>query len=96
MAKKTPEDCQLLAKVVSEVSRLTEKSKDEYYSRLGKRLNDPSKSANLNCTILKTIYNKRKIPLIPPLLVNNSFVNDFKEQAYLINEFFLQTIHATS
>ena len=39
-------------------------------------------------TILKTFYNKRKSPLIPPLLVNNSFVTDFKEKANLFNEFF--------
>ena len=37
--KKT-EDCELLVKAVSEVSQLIEKGKDEYYYRLGKRLND--------------------------------------------------------
>ena len=41
--KKT-EDYELLVKAVSEVSQLIEKSKDEYYYRLGKRLNDPSTS----------------------------------------------------
>ena len=87
MAKKT-EDYELLTKTVSEVSQLIEKSKDEYYDRLGKRLNDPSKSAKSYWTILKTFYNKREIPLIPPLLVNNSFVTDFKEKANLFNEFF--------
>ena len=55
---------------------------------MGKRLNDPSTSAISYWTILKTFYNKRKIPLIPPLLVNNSFVTDFKEKANLFNEFF--------
>ena len=39
-------------------------------------------------TILKTFYNKRNIPLIWLLLVNNSFVTDFKEKANLFNEFF--------
>ena len=41
--KKT-EDYELLTKAVSKVSQLTEKSKDEYYYQLGKRLNDPSTS----------------------------------------------------
>ena len=85
--KKT-EDCELLVKAVSEVSQLIEKSKDEYYYRLGKQLNDPSTSAKSYWTILKTFYNKRKIPLIPLLLVNNSFVTDFKEKANLFNECF--------
>ena len=85
--KKT-EDYELLVKAVSEVSQLIEKNKDEYYYRLGKRLNDPSTRAKSYWTILKTFYNKRKIPRIPPLLVNNSFVTDFKEKVNLFNEFF--------
>ena len=93
---KKNEDYELLVKAAFEVSRLIGKSKDEYYYRLGKRLNDPSISAKSYWTILKTFYNKRKIPLIPPLLVNNSFVTDFKEKANLFNEFFLQTMHTTS
>ena len=67
--KKT-EDFELLTKAVSEVSQLIEKSNDEYYYRLGKRLNDPSTSAKSYWTILRTFCNKRKIPLIPPLLAN--------------------------
>ena len=55
---------------------------------MAKRLNDPSASAKSYWTVLKTFYNKRKIPLIPPLFVNNSFVTDFKEKANLFNEFF--------
>ena len=66
------EDYELLVKPVSEVSQLIEKSKDEYYYRLRKRLNDPSTSAKSYWTILKTFYNKRKVPHIPPLLVSNS------------------------
>ena len=89
MAKKDYEYYVLLVKAVSEVSQLIEKSKDEYYYRLGKRLNDHSASAKSYWTILKT-YNKRRIPLIPPLLVNNSFVTDFKEKANLFNEFFFK------
>ena len=77
-----------MTKAVSEVSQLIVKSKDEYYYRLGKRSNDPSTSAKSYWTILKTFYNKRKIPLIPPLLVNSSFVTDFKEKPKLFSEFF--------
>ena len=73
MAKKA-EDYELLTKAVFEVSELIENSKDEYYYRLGKQLNDLSTSAESYWTILKNFYNKRKIPFIPPLLVNNIFV----------------------
>ena len=77
-----------MVQAVSEVSQLIDKSKNEYYYRLWKRLNDPSTSAKSYWTILKTFYNKRKIPLILPLLVNNIFVIDFKEKANLFNQFF--------
>ena len=87
MTKKT-EDYELLTRAVSEVSQLTEKGKDEYYYQLGKRLNDPNTSAKSYWTILKNFYNKWKVPLIPPLLVNNSSVTDFKEKANLFTEFF--------
>ena len=87
MEKKT-KDYELLTKAVSEVSQLTEKVMNEYYYRLDKRLNDPIKSTKSYWTILRTFYNKRKVALIPPLLVNNSFVTDFKEKANLINYFF--------
>ena len=75
-----------MTKAVSEVSQLIEKSKDEYYYRLGKRLNDPNTSAKSYWTILKTFYNKRKIPLIQQLLVNKSFLTDFKEKADSLND----------
>ena len=77
-----------MTKAISEVSQLTEKSKDVYFYQLGKRLNDHSTSAKLYWAILNSFCNKRKIPLIPPLLVNNSFVTDVKEKANLFNEFF--------
>ena len=93
--KKT-EDYELLTEAVSEVFQLIEKSMDEYYYRLGKRLYNPSTSAKSYWNILKTFYNKRKIPLIPPLLVNNSFVTDFKEKANLFNEFFCKQCTAVA
>ena len=82
------EDYELLTKAVSEVSQLIEKSKGQYYYRLGKRLNNPSTCAKTYWTILKTFYNKRKIPHIAPLLVNNTFVTDFTEKTNLFNDFF--------
>ena len=77
-----------MTKAVSKVSQLTEKSMDEYYYRLGQQLNDSSPGAKFYWTILKTFYNKIEIPIIPLLLVSNSFVTDFKEKANLFNDYF--------
>ena len=38
--------------------------------------------------ILKTFVNGSKIPLIPPLLVDNKLVTDFLDKANLFNNFF--------
>ena len=52
------------------------------------KLNDPKSSAKTYWSIIKFFYNDSKIPLIPPLLVNNKIVSDFTEKANLFNDFF--------
>ena len=52
------------------------------------KLNDPKPSAKTYWSILKSFYNNSKIPLIPPLLVNNKTVSDFTEKANLFNEYY--------
>ena len=39
-------------------------------------------------TILRCFYNNKKIPLIPPLLINAKFVTDIKTKAKIFNKFF--------
>ena len=45
-------------------------------------------SAKAYWYILKTLYNGQKIPLIPPILVNNKLISNFKEKANHCNTFF--------
>ena len=52
------------------------------------KLNDPKTSAKAYWSILKTLYNGKKIPLIPPILVNNKLISNFKEKANHFNAFF--------
>ena len=42
----------------------------------------------LQWSILKGFYNGKRVPLVPPLLVNNKFVTDFKAKANIFNDFF--------
>ena len=39
-------------------------------------------------SILKTFYNDKKIPLIPPLLIDDKFVTDIQAKANIFNKFF--------
>ena len=62
--------------------------KDEYYDYLSKKLNNPNTSVKTYWSIFKSFYKGTKVPLIPPLLVNNKTVSDFPEKANLFNDFF--------
>ena len=64
-----------------EISNLITKSKEKYYQRINAKLNDPSLSNKTYWSILKTFYNGKKVPIIPPLFINNKFVTDFQEKA---------------
>ena len=59
-----------------------------YYKNLAKKLNNPLLQAKTYWSILKTFYNDKKIPVIPPLLIDNNFVTDIQTKANIINKFF--------
>ena len=67
--------------------------KDEYYNNLSKKFNDPNTSAKTYWSILKSFYKGNRVPLIPPLLVNNKRVSDFTEKANLFNDFFCLSVY---
>ena len=71
-----------------EISNLISKSKEKYYQRINAKLNDPSLSNKTYWSILKAFYNGKKVPIIPPLFINNKFVTDFQEKANAFNSFF--------
>ena len=50
-----------------ELNKLISSTKALYYENLAKKLNNPLLQAKTYWSILKTFYNDKKIPLIPPL-----------------------------
>ena len=77
-----------LQNVIAEVSELVCKSKDDYHKQFGSKLTDPKTSSKTYWSILKKFYNGKKVPLIPPLVINNKLEPDFKKKADHINNFF--------
>ena len=77
-----------LQKLSTEISTLISNRKEKYYHNLSLKLNDPKTSAKTYWPILKRFYDNSKIPLIPPLNVDNKIVSDFTEKANLFNDFF--------
>ena len=85
-----------LQTVSNELSEKILKRKDEYHRQLSDKLNDPKTSAKAYWSILKTLYNGKKIPLIYPILVNNKLISNFKEKASHFNAFFACHFSAVS
>ena len=78
-----------IQKMISEGARLIEEAKRNYYLKAGKTLADPRTSSKTYWSLINTLLNKAKIPLIPPLLENGLFVTDFAEKAQIFNDYFI-------
>ena len=63
---------------ISEVSAAIFKGKDEYHQQLAQKLSDPSTSSKSYWSVLKIFYNGKRVPIIPPLLINKKLESDFK------------------
>ena len=77
-----------LQTITTELSEMILKRKEDYYRLLSDKLNDPHTSAKSYWSILKTLYNGKKIPLIPPILINNKLISNFKEKGNYFIAFF--------
>ena len=62
-------------------------SKNVNYEHLANKLNEPNTSSKTYWSIIKTL-NSKKVPVIPPILVNNKLVTNFKDNANIFNYFF--------
>ena len=54
--------------------------------KLSTKLANPPTSSKTYWPILKTFANSKKIPIIPPLLVNDKFITNFLEKANLVKD----------
>ena len=72
---------------------LIQHAKEEYFVSLGKELCDPNIGQKRYWSILHKFLGKRKIPQIPPLYNNDSFVTNFSDKAELFNNFLLNNVH---
>ena len=64
------------------------KRTNDYLCQLSNKLNDPETKAKTYWSILKTLYNGKKTPLILPIIVNNKLISNFEEKANHFNDFF--------
>ena len=82
-------DAYLKLQTISTVlSEMILKRKEDYYRMPAGKLNDSHTSAKSYWSILKSLYNGEKIPLIPPILINNKLISNFKEKTNHFSAFF--------
>ena len=89
--RKDRNNTQLLRKLEHLQNRLNnsiDSSKRNYYLRMANKLNSIQKSSKAYWSLLKSFLNNKKIPIIPPILHNNTLVTDFIKKAKLFNSHF--------
>ena len=59
-----------------------------YFDNLAEKLSDPKLHRKVYWGILKSFTNWRKIPIIPPLLINDQLVTNFNEKSNHFNAYF--------
>ena len=67
--------------------------KESYSYGLSVKLNNPQTSPKTYWSVIKSCYDGRKIPIIPPLSVNGKIITDFNEKANLFNKYFSSQCH---
>ena len=72
----------------NENDNLISKSKKEYYQNIDRKLDNQSITCKTFSSVMKTFFNGKKVPAMPPLLFNGVFVTDFREKANIFNSFF--------
>ena len=79
-----------LQKAGAELITIIKSSKESFYNNLTKKINDPNTSNKTHSSIIKTFINGKKTPIIPPLLVSNNLISNFREKANIFKDFFVQ------
>ena len=74
-----------LKKATVLVSQVIAKRKEYYHNFIASKLNNRKASAKAYWSVLTPIYNGKKIQVIPPLLLNNELISDFKMKANHFN-----------
>ena len=75
------DDAYLKLQTISiELSETILKRKNDYHRQPSDKLNDPKTCAKVSWSILKTLNNGKKIPFIPPILVNKKTISNLRRK----------------
>ena len=78
-----------IQKMISDGAKLIEDAKKNCLRKTGQILANPRTSGKTYWSLIDTVLNEAKIPIIPPLLENGLFMIDFSEKAQIFNDYFI-------
>ena len=90
--KRNSEDFAKLEYLCNEIDNLIPKFKKEFYHNINRKLNDPPTSCKTYCSIMKTFFSGKKVPVIPPYLTVHLSLIFGNKQIFSI-PFFQSNIH---
>ena len=77
-----------LQNAVTFSTNLISEAKNRYICSLGEKLNDPQLGVKAYWSIVNKFLHKKKIPLIPPIVVNDNIITSVSEKAGMFNNYF--------
>ena len=91
---KRKSDIEKLIVKTNECEEIVSAAKDIYIIQICEKLNDPITAPKTYWKIINRFLNNKKIPAIPPLLVNGEIIQNFlKKHLFLINVLRLNVLH---
>ena len=91
---KRKSDIEKLIVKTNECEEIVSAAKDKYIIQICEKLNDPITAPKTYWKIINRFLNNKKIPAIPPLLVNGEIIQNFlKKHLFLINVLRLNVLH---
>ena len=91
---KRKSDFEKLIVKANECEEIVSAAKDKYIIQICEKLNDPITAPKTYWKIINRFLNNKKIPAIPPLLINGEIIQNFlKKHLFLINVLRLNVLH---
>ena len=91
---KRKSDIEKLIVKTNECEEIVSAAKDKYIIQICEKLNDPITAPKTYWKIINRFLNNKKIPAIPPLLINGEIIQNFlKKHLFLINVLRLNVLH---
>ena len=70
--------------IVTSLTDNLSNNRKSYFLNFSNQLNDKCLNPEKYWTLLRSFYNGRKVPLIPPILKDNKHLSDFKEKLTIL------------